>query len=70
MTSPLQGEVVVEESEAAIQSIELQLVRVETVNYAEGTAREATEVFFVLPPFSFVFSFIQETKSFFFFFFL
>ncbi len=33
-----------EESEAAIRSIELQLVRVETVAYSEGQAREATEI--------------------------
>lgn len=42
--APFTGELVVEESEAAIRSIELQLVRVETVAYSEGQAREATEI--------------------------
>ena len=41
---PLTGEVVIEECSATIKSIELQLVRVETCGYQDGTAREATEI--------------------------
>ncbi|KAM5154073.1 vacuolar protein sorting-associated protein 26C isoform 2-T2 [Callospermophilus lateralis] len=41
---PLTGELVVEHSDAAIRSIELQLVRVETCGCAEGYARDATEI--------------------------
>ncbi|XP_037687526.1 vacuolar protein sorting-associated protein 26C isoform X3 [Choloepus didactylus] len=41
---PLTGELVVENSDAAIKSIELQLVRVETCGCAEGYARDATEI--------------------------
>ena len=41
---PFTGEIVVQESESAVKSIEVQLVRVETVAYAEGQAREATEI--------------------------
>ncbi|KAL1500475.1 hypothetical protein AB1Y20_013132 [Prymnesium parvum] len=41
---PLSGEVIVEECSATIKSIELQLVRVETCSYADGMAREATEI--------------------------
>ncbi|XP_069492190.1 vacuolar protein sorting-associated protein 26C isoform X4 [Ambystoma mexicanum] len=41
---PLTGELVVESSEVAIKSIELQLVRVETCGCAEGYARDATEI--------------------------
>ena len=37
---PLEGEVIVHESAVPIRSVELQLVRVETVAYAEGTAKE------------------------------
>ncbi|XP_066115486.1 vacuolar protein sorting-associated protein 26C isoform X5 [Saccopteryx bilineata] len=44
ITQPLMGELVVESSEAAIKSIELQLVRVETCGCAEGYARDATEI--------------------------
>ncbi|XP_070344954.1 vacuolar protein sorting-associated protein 26C isoform X5 [Equus asinus] len=44
ITQPLTGELVVESSEAAIRSIELQLVRVETCGCAEGYARDATEI--------------------------
>uniref|UniRef100_A0A8D1HPT5 VPS26 endosomal protein sorting factor C n=1 Tax=Sus scrofa TaxID=9823 RepID=A0A8D1HPT5_PIG len=44
ITQPLTGELVVESSEAAIKSIELQLVRVETCGCAEGYARDATEI--------------------------
>jgi len=41
---PLTGSVTVEECSATIKSIELQLVRVETCAYADGQAREATEI--------------------------
>lgn len=43
---PFTGEVVIEASEAAVRSIELQLVRVESVKHPESgaTAREATEI--------------------------
>ncbi|XP_060226781.1 vacuolar protein sorting-associated protein 26C isoform X4 [Meriones unguiculatus] len=44
ITQPLTGELVVEHSEAAVQSVELQLVRVETCGCAEGYARDATEI--------------------------
>jgi len=41
---PFTGELVVEDSDAAIKSIELQLVRVETCGCADGFAKEATEI--------------------------
>ncbi|CAN0332710.1 unnamed protein product [Pylaiella littoralis] len=41
---PLTGEVVVEESERPIKSLEVQLVRVETVEQPQGQLREATEI--------------------------
>ncbi|XP_040142961.2 vacuolar protein sorting-associated protein 26C isoform X3 [Ictidomys tridecemlineatus] len=44
ITQPLTGELLVEHSDAAIRSIELQLVRVETCGCAEGYARDATEI--------------------------
>eukprot|EP00005_Dracoamoeba_jomungandri_P008025 CAMPEP_0174267062 /NCGR_PEP_ID=MMETSP0439-20130205/32321_1 /TAXON_ID=0 /ORGANISM="Stereomyxa ramosa, Strain Chinc5" /LENGTH=298 /DNA_ID=CAMNT_0015354365 /DNA_START=60 /DNA_END=953 /DNA_ORIENTATION=+ len=44
ITEPLQGEIIVCESEALIRSIELQLVRVETCGCADGFAKEATEI--------------------------
>ncbi|KAI2660151.1 Down syndrome critical region 3 [Labeo rohita] len=44
VTRPLTGELLVESSEVAIKSIELQLVRVETCGCAEGYARDATEI--------------------------
>ncbi|KAK2823443.1 hypothetical protein Q7C36_020043 [Tachysurus vachellii] len=44
ITHPLTGELVVESSEVAVKSIELQLVRVETCGCAEGYARDATEI--------------------------
>ncbi|XP_018610855.1 vacuolar protein sorting-associated protein 26C [Scleropages formosus] len=44
ITQPLTGELVVENSEVPIKSIELQLVRVETCGCAEGYARDATEI--------------------------
>ncbi len=44
LSSPFTGEITVVSSEARIRSVELQLVRVETIGYAEGSAREATEI--------------------------
>uniref|UniRef100_A0A7S3EX03 Vacuolar protein sorting-associated protein 26C n=1 Tax=Haptolina ericina TaxID=156174 RepID=A0A7S3EX03_9EUKA len=44
ITQPFSGEVTIEECSATIKSIELQLVRVETCSYADGMAREATEI--------------------------
>eukprot|EP00516_Mucochytrium_quahogii_P000237 CAMPEP_0203761418 /NCGR_PEP_ID=MMETSP0098-20131031/14505_1 /ASSEMBLY_ACC=CAM_ASM_000208 /TAXON_ID=96639 /ORGANISM=" , Strain NY0313808BC1" /LENGTH=310 /DNA_ID=CAMNT_0050655405 /DNA_START=1723 /DNA_END=2655 /DNA_ORIENTATION=- len=44
ITEPLTGELVVEQSEVPIRSIELQLARLESIEYAEGVAQEATEV--------------------------
>uniref|UniRef100_A0A098LZC2 Vacuolar protein sorting-associated protein 26C n=1 Tax=Hypsiglena sp. JMG-2014 TaxID=1550645 RepID=A0A098LZC2_9SAUR len=44
ITQPLTGELIVVNSDAAIKSIELQLVRVETCGCAEGYARDATEI--------------------------
>ncbi|XP_067849410.1 vacuolar protein sorting-associated protein 26C [Heptranchias perlo] len=44
LTQPLTGELVVENSDMPIKSIELQLVRVETCGCAEGYARDATEI--------------------------
>ncbi|XP_071387857.1 vacuolar protein sorting-associated protein 26C isoform X2 [Centroberyx affinis] len=44
ISQPLTGEVVVENSQVPIKSIELQLVRVETCGCAEGYARDATEI--------------------------
>ncbi|XP_042354654.1 vacuolar protein sorting-associated protein 26C isoform X2 [Plectropomus leopardus] len=44
ISQPLTGEVVVENSDVPIKSIELQLVRVETCGCAEGYARDATEI--------------------------
>jgi len=44
LAQPLTGEIVVEECSATIKSVELQLVRVETCGYQDGTAREATEI--------------------------
>lgn len=41
---PFTGELRVETSEAEIKSIELQLVRVETVEHEGSKAREATEI--------------------------
>jgi hypothetical protein len=42
--SPFTGTLTVDESDAVIRSIELQLVRVETCGSAEGYAKEATEI--------------------------
>ena len=44
ITRPLTGELTVVRSQAAIRSIELQLVRVETCGCAEGYARDPTEI--------------------------
>jgi len=44
INKPFVGELVLEESEAIIKSIELQLVRVETCGCADGYAKEATEI--------------------------
>lgn len=44
LTKPFTGELIVESSETAIKSIELQLVRVETCGCAEGYAKDATEI--------------------------
>jgi len=41
---PFTGELIVENSEVAIKSIEVQLVRVETCGCAEGYAKDATEI--------------------------
>ncbi|CAK4090861.1 unnamed protein product [Aphanomyces euteiches] len=41
---PFTGEIIVENASAPIQSIELQLIRVESVTHAEGIARDATEI--------------------------
>jgi len=44
ITEPFTGELCVEQCDAVIRSIELQLVRVETCGCAEGYARDATEI--------------------------
>ncbi|RWS20406.1 Down syndrome critical region protein 3-like protein, partial [Leptotrombidium deliense] len=44
LSEPLSGEICVENCDAPIRSIELQLVRVETCGCAEGYARDATEI--------------------------
>ncbi|KAI8775225.1 vacuolar protein sorting-associated protein 26C [Biomphalaria glabrata] len=44
ITKPLTGELIVEQCEAQIKSIEIQLVRVETCGCAEGFAKDATEI--------------------------
>jgi hypothetical protein len=44
INKPFTGHIVVEEAEAIIKSIELQLVRVETCGCADGFAKEATEI--------------------------
>eukprot|EP00795_Rhopilema_esculentum_P016314 gene16314-7702_t len=44
ITEPFTGELVLENSDATIKSIELQLVRVETCGCAEGYAKDATEI--------------------------
>merc|ERR1711934_709666 len=44
VNKPLQGFLAIDESDAVIRSIELQLVRVETCGCADGFAKEATEI--------------------------
>ncbi|XP_028164629.1 Down syndrome critical region protein 3 homolog [Ostrinia furnacalis] len=44
LDKPLTGKIRVDECEAAIKSVELQLVRVETCGCAEGYSRDATEI--------------------------
>uniref|UniRef100_A0A0K8TQF7 Vacuolar protein sorting-associated protein 26C n=1 Tax=Tabanus bromius TaxID=304241 RepID=A0A0K8TQF7_TABBR len=44
ITKPFTGHVIVQHTEVAIKSIELQLVRVETCGCAEGYSRDATEI--------------------------
>mmetsp|Transcript_39359 Transcript_39359/g.92057 ORF Transcript_39359/g.92057 Transcript_39359/m.92057 type:complete len:306 (-) Transcript_39359:783-1700(-) len=44
ISQPLTGEVTVVECSAPVKSIELQLVRIETCHFADGVAREATEI--------------------------
>lgn len=44
LEDPIQGDVVLESSDAIIKSVELQLVRVETCGCADGYAKEATEI--------------------------
>jgi len=44
INKPLVGEVIVQECEGEIKSIELQLIRVETCGCAEGFAKESTEI--------------------------
>ncbi|KAG7398554.1 Down syndrome critical region protein 3 [Phytophthora boehmeriae] len=41
---PFTGEIVIEEAKSPIKSVELQLIRVESVAHAEGVARDATEI--------------------------
>jgi hypothetical protein len=44
ITLPFTGEISIEKSDAPVRSVELQLVRVETVSHEDGNAREATEI--------------------------
>lgn len=44
ITQPFTGHIVIEECEVPIRSIELQLLRVETVGSAEGFSKERTEI--------------------------
>ncbi|GLE02963.1 hypothetical protein PINS_up011842 [Pythium insidiosum] len=41
---PFTGEIVIEHASAPIKSVELQLIRVESVAHSEGIARDATEI--------------------------
>jgi len=45
ISQPFTGELVVEECETKIKSVELQLVRVETCGCADGYARDGTFCF-------------------------
>lgn len=47
LSEPLTGEVVIEQTETLIKSIELQLVRVETCGCAEGYSRDGKFSFFL-----------------------
>lgn len=44
ITQPFTGHIVIEECEATIKSIELQLLRIETVGSSEGFSKERTEI--------------------------
>jgi len=44
ITRPFTGELIIEEADAIIKSVEVQLVRVETCGCADGFAKEATEI--------------------------
>ena len=44
VNSPFTGELEIKDAKAPIKSVSLQLVRVETVTFTEGTAKEPTEV--------------------------
>ncbi|KAI9588115.1 vacuolar protein sorting-associated protein 26C [Glossina fuscipes] len=44
LTQPLKGQLTVQHTEAAIKSIELQLLRIETCGSEEGYAKDATEI--------------------------
>ncbi|UJR36073.1 hypothetical protein I4U23_028809 [Adineta vaga] len=44
ITSPLSGELIIQESELPIKSVEIQLLRIETCGCAEGFARDSTEI--------------------------
>jgi len=44
INKPFIGEMTLEEADATIKSVELQLVRVETCGCADGYAKEATEI--------------------------
>jgi len=44
ISEPFSGELILEESELPIKSIEIQLLRVETCGCAEGYSRDSTEI--------------------------
>lgn len=44
ISKPFTGELIIEHTSAAVRSIDLQLVRVESCGYSEGLAKEATEI--------------------------
>ncbi|CAF1267090.1 unnamed protein product [Adineta ricciae] len=44
ITNPLSGELIIEESELPIKSLEIQLLRIETCGCAEGFSRDSTEI--------------------------
>ncbi|KAF4130278.1 Vacuolar protein sorting-associated protein 26 [Phytophthora infestans] len=41
---PFTGEIIIEEAKSPIKSVELQLIRVESVAHADGVVRDATEI--------------------------